>query len=49
MIHIYAEPGHDILPEDRPEPVSKLLKRPDIFVHFKYPTKLTENEFDTRK
>ena len=33
------EPGHDFLPEARPEPVSKNLKRPDIFEHFQYPTK----------
>ena len=42
-------PGHDFLPEARPEPVSKILTRLDIFEHFKYPTKLPENEFDTRK
>ena len=29
--------------------VSKILTRPDIFELFKYPTKLHENEFDTRK
>ena len=43
------EPGHDFLREARPEPVPKILTRPDIFEHFKYPTNLRENEFDTRK
>ena len=43
------EPGHDFLPEGRPEPVSEILTRPDIFEQFQYPTKLTENEFDTPK
>ena len=28
------EPGHDFLPEARPELVSKILTRPDIFEHF---------------
>ena len=28
------EPGHDFLPEARPEPVSKILTRPEIIEHF---------------
>ena len=40
------EPGHEFLPEARTEPVSKIPTQPDIFEHFKYPTKLPENEFD---